>query len=571
DMEYTVGADAQPQQVMAGQTLHATVNIMTNISSTVSVKADFIDLQTGESVYTKVAPNQALTAGVSTPVTLTMDLPKYIDNNQTNFVLDGQYAIRVELYNGDMSVLIKTEEQAGTFQVVSPEIVPAPEPTQPSKLPDYFAIGAAADRDIYGITGWMKDTGLPWNFAYHYLNGGVNTSENWKNWEWYNTGGFNGGYAYDYAKKAIAQGYTPVFDYYQMLQSYLPECGTSCDENVKDLKSLNDPKLMRSYFEDFKLLMQLMGTGNYNGHQGIGKPVIVHVDPDLAGYAQQAVLDNNRCSGFCTGQGNNPSYLKAAVNTTRMPELAVLPNTYQGYNWALLHLRDLYAPNVILAPHVNSWGTLQDVGTSTDPTLDVVALGHLAAEFANQNGVRDVPAGIKPYDLIFNDVADRDAEYIPRYWWDQYNVTFPNFHRWESFISTVHQDTNKEILLWQVPLGNQYFRTMTIPKYDEKGELNPQKKNHYMDNKVEYFFNHLDELVNCGIVGMMVGYGEIQQTAQFDFAKDGVVNGPEIETNLGVSSGTIRIWRESTSSDDDGGYLRMKAGEYFQNPLPLQR
>ena len=124
----------------------------------------------------------------------------------------------------------------------------------------------------------------------------------------------------------------------------------------KDLSNLNNVATMSSYYQNFILLMQRLGPGTYNSIAGYGKTAIVHVEPDLSGYAMQAVLDNNgHCYSYCTAQGNNPAYLTAAVQNTGVSQVAAYPNTYQGFNWALLHLRDLYAPNVLLAFHISGW------------------------------------------------------------------------------------------------------------------------------------------------------------------------------------------------------------------------
>jgi hypothetical protein len=39
-------------------------------------------------------------------------------------------------------------------------------------------------------------------------------------------------------------------------------------------------------------------------------------------------------------------------------------NTFRGFMLALQHLRDVYAPNVLLAFHVSDWAAGQDVGSS---------------------------------------------------------------------------------------------------------------------------------------------------------------------------------------------------------------
>src|SRR5207244_4354099 len=97
----------------------------------------------------------------------------------------------------------------------------------------------------------------------------------------------------------------------------------------------------------------------------------------------------------------------------------------------LLHLRDLYAPNVKLAFHISNWATLHDVGLETDPALDVAALGVSAGQFAGLNGAAKTPPGTSSYDLVFNDVSDRDAGYYSHVfgrsgsWWDRTNQTLP--------------------------------------------------------------------------------------------------------------------------------------------------
>ena len=50
--------------------------------------------------------------------------------------------------------------------------------------------------------------------------------------------------------------------------------------------------------------MQRLGTGTYGGVAGYGGKSIVHVEPDLSGYAEQAVLDPSHCFNlFGTGCG----------------------------------------------------------------------------------------------------------------------------------------------------------------------------------------------------------------------------------------------------------------------------
>ena len=414
--------------------------------------------------------------------------------------------------------------------------------TIPSDLPTHLGIGLAAHPDSSGIYGWMPDSHIPWDYAYQYLSGGANTGHGWETWNG------SGQFALYYAQGAASHNYIPVFSYYELLQSN-GSCG-SCGEAQKDLSNLNNAGTMASYYQNFTLLMKRLGSGTYDGIAGFGKTAIVHVEPDLSGYAEQSVLDNSKCYGYCAGQGNNPALLHAAVASSGVGDVAGYPDTYQGFNQALLHLRDLYAPNVRLAVHVSTWATINDIGSSTDPTLDATALGQEAGSFAAQSGA---------YDLIFNDVGDRDAGYYkyvynnPNAWWDKLNVTFPNFHRWETYIGAVHSAAGKPIMIWQIPEGNQYF--------DTENNTN----GHYQDNRAEYFFGHMDELAQVGVIGLLFGAGNGGSTVNADGMNDGLTNPASLCTSDGVSSGQVCDTHTSTVSDDDGGYLRMAGQQYYAN------
>lgn len=579
DLVYDLSATTAQAEISAGQTLQVNARVGSTAPSVVSMKVNFIDVLTGKAVHSETLLNQPVSVGQEAALNIDWKLPKWIQMNESKvrsgqepmiqYVLDGDYNVDIELYNADMTYKILDQEGAAAFKVVSPVDAPAPQPAEPPTLPNALKLGVfATNNDDYGLTGWMPETGLPWDLAYRYLNGGVNNKEGWTAWDQYNVGDWRGAYAYSYAKNATDRGYTPVLTFYEMLQSISADCLNCDDDEAKDdIVSLNDEYMMRSYFEEFKLLMQLIGTGNYNGKAGIGKTAIVHVDPDLAGYAQQAVLDNKRCYGQCTGQGNNPAFLKAAVSSTRMPELADLPDTFQGYNWALLRLRDLYAPNVLLAPHVNSWGTMYDVGKDTNPNLDVKGLGKLAGEFVNLSGAQTVPAGIKPYDFIFNDIDDDDAGGPRGYWLDRTNLTLPNFHRWEQFVKSASETTRKKVMVWQIPVGNQVYRAMN------------NTPGHYQDNKAEYFFEHLQELIDIGVVGLMFGHGQPGSTSHYnrmdDNGKDGEAwedyyNPEPLTFSSGWGDGSVHTNdRMADFTDDDGGYLRLQATEYYKHPLPV--
>jgi hypothetical protein len=415
----------------------------------------------------------------------------------------------------------------------------------PAQLPGHLGIGVSADLGAQGLGGWIPDTHVPFDYVYQYLAGGVNTGEGWQTWN------ANASFPLIYAREAASQHHVPVFSYYMIEQSKLP---CSCSEAQGDLTKLNDRAVMAAYFDDFRTLMQRLGPGTWGGMKGFGGTVIVQVEPDLSGYAEQAVLDSGTCYRFCSGVGNNPSFLTAAVSSTGAAGVGGLPNTYLGFNEALLHLRDLYAPNVLLAFHESPWSTGQSVGVSGSSSLASSRLGQVAGSFAALSGVDSVRAGVSTYNLVFTDVADHDAQ-VTGIWWDPTNRHLPDFLQWEQYVGASVSVFRKPVFVWQVPLGNQWFDT-------ENGSYG-----HTQDNRIQYFFAHPQQLVNTGIAAVLYGAGNPGSTTASDSERDGVTNpGPTCHMFHGVETCAVH---RSVYPDDDGGYLRIQSTLYYQHPLVL--
>ncbi len=459
-----------------------------------------------------------------------------------------------------------TAPAADPVPAVQPVLAPAaPAPAQTAaaatafarKVPTTFGVGVQAANDSKTLQGWMPRTGAPIDYAYRYLGGGLNTggARNWTEWEPSAT------YPKTYATAAATRGYTPVFSYYTLLAAN-GACSDACGEAQRDLTNLNDPAVMALYFADFRRLMQRLGSGTYDGVTGFGGDAIVHVEPDLSGYAQNAALSSVKCFGFCSGTGNDPSLVRASVKSSGDPVAAAYPNTYTGFNAALLRIRDLYAPKVRMAMHVSNWATGYDLNSATG-ALDPVALGNKAGSFAAAAGAGTTDGTHTPYDLLFNDVSNKDAAYYtyvlgkPRFW-DQDNAVFPNFHRWEAYVKAFTTTTARKSIVWQVPIGNQLYTPMN------------NTRGHWQDNRVEYFFGHVAELRDAGMVGMLFGTTQVDATTYWDAMADLVTNPAPVCNSDGWSSGKVVCSsRQSAVADDDGGYLRTSIQSYYKAPLAL--
>ena len=407
----------------------------------------------------------------------------------------------------------------------------------------HAASGAAvstlpATRLEFGLSNldvtWMTGSGVPWRYRYQYLSAGVNTGSGWETWQ--NPALPPGQFAVDFMSNSSsgAANYIPVFTYYELLQSN-PHVGST--ESDRDFSNLNNAATMSAYYANFSLLMQKAGAYQ--------KPVVVHVEPDFWGYMQQLA------------GGGSASAITAMVKSSGFAAASAFPDNLVGFASELKYLRDTYAPNVLLAMHASMWSSGIDVGSTTDPAVNAAAEADKTAAFLNSAGM---------WDLVFNDVDDHDAAWwelascgsppcVNQYfthWWDTTNSRFPNFSRYLAWVAELHAMTSRQQVVWQVPVGNQYFLTMN------------NTCGHYQDNVAPYFIAHASDLFNAGLVAVLFGSGNQCQTTNDDSAAhDGITNnGGKPTTDLlggcSACNTATSVW-----PDDDGGYLRTFVGLYY--------
>ena len=138
-------------------------------------------------------------------------------------------------------------------------------PPLPAHWPTTLQIGMADDP---GDAKALRQA-APFGFRYQYLAGGVNTGNGWSTWN------PDGSFVTRYDTESWANNEIPVFSYYQLLQSK-PAGG---DEATVDLAHLRDLAVMAAYWKDVRLFFaRARGT----------KTVVLHVEPDLWGYLEQA-------------------------------------------------------------------------------------------------------------------------------------------------------------------------------------------------------------------------------------------------------------------------------------------
>jgi hypothetical protein len=433
---------------------------------------------------------------------------------------------------------MKTRITRALFMVVAAlgltlRAAPAAQAPLPLSWPPQMELGMA---DAPGGAAAMRST-APFAFRYQYLAGGVNTGNGWANW---NT---NGDFARFYIQDSTANSIIPVFTYYMLLQS-TPGGGS---ESNADFANLNNTSTMTSYYNDVKLFFQKAGAFP-------GKTVVLHVEPDLWGYLEQRATNDTA------------STVTAKVSETGLPELAGLPSNASGFARAIVKLRDTYAPNVLVAYHISVWGTGTDIALANPPDATVDALGARAAAFYNSLGAN--------FDLAFAEFSDRDAAFKQfvygdggQSWWDA-----GDFGRSVRFLGDFSSATSKRIVMWQIPLGNTRMRAQN------------NTTGHYQDNRPEWLLDepartHLTAYRDAGVVAFLFGGGAGGTTCACNGQNDGVTNPAAVNGNaymsaLGTGSplfnGSTLTLTTPYAADDDGGFFRWKAWQYYQTgPLTL--
>jgi hypothetical protein len=280
----------------------------------------------------------------------------------------------------------------------------------------------------------------------------------------------------DTAKK---HGVVPMFTLYSMAER------TENDPSV-----LVDDSYMRPYWDQAKILFQRLGA--------FGDPAVVHLEPDWWGFAQQAA-------------NGDPTKLPAHIGSLA-PDCVGLPDTVVGMGKCLVTLSRKYAPKTIIGFHASRWA-------NGDPAK--------IASYLVQVGAGDA-------DFVATDTLDRDAGCFEAHtdpacqrndgpwYWDETNQKSPTFHDHLAWVKAIVQGVGKPMLWWQTPFG--------VPSATAGGTAG-----HYRDNRVKYIFDHPDEFVAAGGLGVVFGTGAGNQTY----------------------------------IDTDNGQFKTAVAKYFASPTPL--
>jgi hypothetical protein len=371
----------------------------------------------------------------------------------------------------------------------------------PASFPHYFSFGVLnAPQAAPALDEMRSANGTAFAFRYEVLSGTLNTQA-----------------VLQYMQESNQHRYIPAFIFDQLSSS----------------SQINNATFMRGYYDGWETLLRQVKV--------YGKPVLVMVEPTLWEALEQA------------SNGNGDASQVAASVRSSGYTAAQYPDTAQGLAWTLLHMRDLYASNAILALPISSVVGDVDIATDQSSDLDVASMARDETRFLESIGLSGNPSGVSTWNVLAGDLGGQDAANHGT-WWDLYDRTFPNFARYLSFMGQICQQTQRRAVLWQVPEGNQYYATMN------------NMPGHYQDNRAAYILDHIPQLIDAGVVSVLFGSKDSSGTEITNVRDDGVVNAaPVVSYECNRCNTHI-----SHYADDDGGFLRLFVGIYMAHPATLR-
>ncbi|MFC5908115.1 RICIN domain-containing protein [Streptacidiphilus monticola] len=220
-----------------------------------------------------------------------------------------------------------------------------------------------------------------------------------------------------------------------------------------EVKAINRVDLLTRYLNDYRFFLQKIGTSQE----------MIDIEPDFWGYVRSL---------------GDPRQVPAQVTAADPTDCGSQPNSATGLAQCMIAMGHRYAPHTAVGLHLSCFDWQQNTPQC------VTDYAHLGAKNA---------------DFLVSDVSDRDAGWyaqpahggLDNFWTDQKAAERLAFYR------TMAESVGKPVVLWQIPVGNM-AQNNTL--------------NHYKDDKVDWFFAHMDQVAKAHIAGLLFGPGQQEQT-----------------------------------------------------------
>lgn len=212
--------------------------------------------------------------------------------------------------------------------------------------------------------------------------------------------------------------------------------------------------LLTRYMDDYRFFLRKIGNSR----------VMVDLEPDFWGYVRSL---------------GDPHQVPAQVAAANPADCGKHEDSAAGLARCLISMARKYAPNTTVGMHLSCWDWQSNARKCGEDYLDL---------------------GAKDADFLVADVSDRDAGWyaLPanggydNYWNDEKAAQALGFYK------AMAETVGKPVVLWQIPLGNMALDNTL---------------NHYRDDKVDWFFGHMDQVADAHIAALLFGAGHHEQTA----------------------------------------------------------
>jgi hypothetical protein len=220
-----------------------------------------------------------------------------------------------------------------------------------------------------------------------------------------------------------------------------------------EVVAINRLDLLTRYLNDYRFFLKKIGKS----HDAID------LEPDFWGFARSL---------------GNLHKVPAQVSGANPTDCGSHENSAAGLARCLIAMTHKYAPNTAVGLHLSCFDW----------------------EWNIQKCVKDyADLGARNGDFLVADVSDRDAGWYAqpahggydKFWNDQKAAAALRFYK------TMAESVGRPVVLWQIPVGNM-TQNNTL--------------NHYKDDKVDWFFAHMDQVAKAHVAALLFGAGQQEQT-----------------------------------------------------------
>jgi len=315
-------------------------------------------------------------------------------------------------------------------------------------LGDRFLIGLGNDAE--GGADQMMGYSLEQKLDIHYM---YLSGLDWPTWN-----SPEGAYVTNQANAAKRRGIVPMFTLYQ-----------AAAQGENNLGAFATKNFMTRYWRGVRVMFERLGE--------LDSPAIVHVEPDLWGYAQM--------------RGDDPAAVPMLVGSL-VPECTGLPENVAGMAKCVIRLSRAIAPKVVIGLSASSFGAY------TNGASDPVRIGSYMTKLGAGDGDITVVETLDRDAGCFERAIDPLCKRAGKFYWDESNVAHPNFHDHLAWAKAIRKAIGRPLLWWQMPLGAPSTSGGSAARY--------------RDNRVRYLFAHPGEFAEAGGIGAVFGTGAPNQT-----------------------------------------------------------